>query len=287
MSIKIVTDSTANLPKEIIKEYGIEIIPLKVTLGVNEYRDGIDIAPAQFYELLRTTKLFPKTSPPTVGEFLQTYRKLIREGAKEIISFHLSEKLSETVKAAREAAGMIPDAKITVIDSKSCTMGLGFLPLNAARMVRAGESGEKILEWVEATIPRIKAVFTATTLEYLERGGRLGKAQTFLGSILDLKPILIMQLGHGEIEPIIRVRGLDSATEKIAQIAAEHIENLGEAKGIAILHTSMPKEANALMDKIWHYRIKGEIKVVELFMDELSIVLGSHMGPWAYGVCIY
>ncbi|NLK01183.1 MAG: DegV family protein, partial [Clostridia bacterium] len=186
--IAIVTDSTADLPPEIIEKYNISIVPLKVLFGNKEYKDGIDIGPDEFYEKLEKSNTLPTTSQPSPGDFIKVYRSLL-EQYTEIISIHLSSNLSSTVNVARLAGKDFKD-RIHVFDSKSISLGIGLLATEAAKSVQEGLRINEVLEKIKSVRKNSEVLFTLDTLEYLSKGGRIGKVSGLLGSVLNIKPIV-------------------------------------------------------------------------------------------------
>ena len=200
MAIRIVTDSTADLPPGAAHELGISVVPLSVIFGDEVYREGVDVTHDLFYDKLIHSRVLPTTSAPSVGDFLSVYEPLL-DDSDEIVSIHVSAKLSATHNNACQAARLLADrgARIEVIDSQLVSMGLGFLTLAAARAARGGAGVEEIRTIVERSIPRVHTIFVLDTLEYLRRGGRIGRARAFLGAVLRVKPLL--SLRDGEVHP--------------------------------------------------------------------------------------
>jgi DegV family protein with EDD domain len=197
MKIGIVTDSTADLPLEFLREYEIQVIPLQVSIENHSYRDGLDLTPTEFYQKLQYTSTVPTTSQPAPGVFVECYQRLLKK-VDAIISIHLTEHLSGTVRTAQMAREMFPEADIRVIDSGSTTMALGGIVIEAARAARNGVVFEQVVELVQDLRERVHFLVTLDTLEFLQRGGRASKLQSFLSSILQIKPLL--KLVHGDVE---------------------------------------------------------------------------------------
>lgn len=276
--IALITDSTASLPPELARRYNIHVIPTYVIIGGKTFLDGVDLAPGEFYRLLQEAETLPTTSQPSVGDFVELYTKLSQE-AEDILSIHLSDQLSATMSsalAARKEMGAVP---IHVIDSRSASMGLGFIVLAAARAVEEGKGLPQVIEAIESLIPRMNVIFMVDTLEYLRRGGRIGGASALLGSILSIKPILYLK--DGRVEVLEKVRTKSRARERLLEIVAER---LGSAKGIhvAILHADALEEAQVLEDQIVR-----QFEPVELYVDELNPVVGTHVGPGTIGLVFY
>lgn len=276
--IALITDSTASLPPELARRYNIHVIPTYVIIGGKTFLDGVDLAPGEFYRLLQEAETLPTTSQPSVGDFVELYTKLSQE-AEDILSIHLSDQLSATMSsalAARKEMGAVP---IHVIDSRSASMGLGFIVLAAARAVEEGKGLPQVIEAIESLIPRMNVIFMVDTLEYLRRGGRIGGASALLGSILSIKPILYLK--DGRVEVLEKVRTKSRAKERLLEIVAER---LGSGRGVhvAILHADALEEAQVLEDQIVR-----QFEPVELYVDELNPVVGTHVGPGTIGLVFY
>ena len=230
MKIKIITDSTADIPKNIVESYGIEVVPLKVRFGETEFSDGVDIQADEFYEKLVSSSELPKTSQPSVGDFLTVYEKYASQGF-DIVSIHLTGKLSGTMNSALQAKQqMKTKAEIHVLDTQKASMGLGLIVLEAAKMVADGKNTKDVVNIVENTMKKSEVFILLHTLEYLEKGGRIGKAQALLGGLLSLKPLLILE--NGVVETLGKARTFKKGvfTEKLFvvedkwKVAAYNIE---------------------------------------------------------------
>jgi len=276
--IALVTDSTASLPTELVRRHGIYVIPTYVIVRGRVFRDGVDLAPEEFYRLLREAETLPTTSQPSVRDFVELYIQLSQK-AEAILSIHLSSRLSATVSSALAARREMRPVPIHVIDSRSASMGLGFIVLAAARAVEEGKSLPQVTEVIEGLIPRMNVIFVVDTLEYLRRGGRIGGASALIGSVLSIKPILYLK--DGRVELLEKVRTKRRAKERLLEIMAER---LGSAKGIhvAILHADALEEAQAIEEQIVR-----RFEPVELYVDELNPVIGTHVGPGTIGLVFY
>lgn len=273
MSIQVVTDSTASLPPELAAELGITVIPTHLSFGTTSYRDGVDLDMDEFYRLLETSPDHPTTSQPNPAEFAQTYSQV--EGDGPIVSIHISTDLSKTVESARQGAAQV-DREILVLDSRLVGPALAFSAMAAARAGRDGASLEDIQGIVADHAERAHIIFVVQTLEYLKRGGRIGGAQAFLGSLLNVKPVL--ELNNGVIAPVTRVRTMRKAYAAIADRVREQAPN--GVSSWAILHAKAQAE---------HDRLKREV-VDGLNADgdtipnlSISPVIGTHTGPGALG----
>ncbi len=272
MKIGIVTDSTADLPANLIAEYNIEVIPLQVSIDNQSYLDGVELSADEFYQKLQHTKTHPITSQPALGVFMDCYQNLLKK-FDAILSIHLTEKLSGTVHTAQMAKEMIQGAKIAVIDSYSTTMGLGGLVLEAARRSRAGINFEQLVSSINQLREQVKFFVTLDTLEFLRRGGRAGTLQAFLSSVLQIKPLLQLVQGRIELVGKVRRRG-----EAIQMMLNEFKLQLSEDSKyiIAIMHTAAENEALKLKSII-----QEQFKNAEIILNQAGPVLGTHVGPGA------
>ena len=274
----IVTDSTADIPKKLCDKYKITIVPLTVVFGDESYKaDGIDLSIADFYKKLKISKSLPKTIQPAPGDFIVVYRELLKN-YDQIISVHISKKMSGTVDSALIAKKEFPDEKIEVIDSQLVHMPLGFLAIEAARMSEKGDSIEQIKDRINFLKPNMKSLFVPKTLEYLQKGGRIGRAKSLIASLLEIKPILT--LNYGEVSPYKNTRRWNQAKDEIIasmKIILPSPENLVVSVGDLDL-----KEDGEEMIK----RIKAELNPVELIRVDFGIIVGAHLGP-AIGISFY
>jgi DegV family protein with EDD domain len=274
LAVRIVTDSTADLPLEFAHALGISVVPLSVIFGDEDYREGVDISHDLFYDKLINGKILPTTSAPSVGDFLEVYEPLLKE-TDEIVSVHLSSKLSATHENACQAAQFLADrgARIEVIDSRSVSLGLTFVTQAAARAARNGGDIDRIKEVVESTIQRIRIYILLDTLEYVRRGGRIGRARAFLGAMLRVKPMLALR--DGEVYPHERVRTKRHAMGRLFQIATSY-PNVRE---VALGYSTNPQDA--------HHFQQGLAEVmphVNIWVTRVGPVLGTHVGPGALGL---
>ena len=274
--IRIVTDSTADIPDEMRLAAGIEIIPLSVIFGEESLLDKIEIGPEEFVRRLKASgKALPTTAQPPIGLFEAAYRRLADEGAETIVSIHISERLSGTAGAARLAAEAVADrVKVEVIDSRSTTLGLGFLALEAARIAARGGDLAAITATVQRMIPNMHIIFFPDTLEYLQKGGRIGRAAAITGSILSLKPL--MRLDEGAVVPHERTRTRSKAIDGLVKFARDfpHIRQFGALQiGDADIAT--------LLERLGTVYPREQIIVTEA-----SPVIAVHLGPGSLGVVI-
>ncbi len=281
--IAFVTDSTAAVPDDQVREHSITVVPLQVIFGTESFRDGVDLTQQEFFDRLKAAKNLPTTSQPSVADFEAAYRKLLEDpDVESIISIHLSSRLpSGTYSSANQAAERVSagtQKKISVIDSHSAYMGEGIMVINASRASKEGKSHDEVVKMVEEMRPKVTVLLLVDTLENLQKGGRIGGAQAFLGGLLNIKPIL--QVKEGRVEPLERVRTRRKAMERLVEIAAEATK--GKRCQIAVGHAQAPEDALAL-SKLIHEKMD----VAEEFNSELGPVLATHTGPGVLGFVYY
>ncbi|MBC8505117.1 MAG: DegV family protein [Anaerolineales bacterium] len=274
--VAIVTDSTAYLPPEIVEKYQITVIPQVLIWGEETLLDGIDIQPTEFYERLKTADVMPTTSQATVLTFKELFERLLGDG-KEILCVLLSDKLSGTINSYTQAIEYFPDAKIDIVNTESVAMALGFCALEAARLAQTGTSLEECKAAAESAKERVGVVFAVDTLEFLHRGGRIGGASRFLGTALQLKPILTVL--DGRVEAIERVRTKRKAHNRLLELIEERTAGSTSIK-LATLHASAYDDAKALLDEA----VERLGNVDESIFSELSPVVGTHAGPGTVGL---
>ncbi len=273
--VRIVTDSTADLPKDLVEKYDITVLPLKVIFNGEElFRDGVDIDTEQFYQRLIENKQSSTTSQPSPAEFASAYREL-SAGGYPIISIHISSVLSGTCQSASMGKKMVEGADIEIIDSKLASMGLGLIVLEAARAASEGSTKNEILQIVHEMISKAEVFFIVDTLEYLMRGGRIGKAAAFLGTILNIKPILYLK--DGMVHPYEKVRGKAKAIERLIQVAEEMVGN--KKIRCSLVHGMAPEDMNQLLSKM-----KSRLNCGEPVVSTLGAVVGAHVGPGVLGI---
>ncbi len=275
--VAIVVDSTAYLPQEVIDQYNMHVIPLVVNWEGESLHDNVNIKPDQFYRRLQTAKEMPTTSQPSPGDFKKVYEKAA-ETAESIVCLTISQPLSGTYASAIAARQMTESVPIDVVDSRSTTMGLGFMALAAAQAVANGADYKAAAAVARALIPKMRVVFVVDTLEFLHRGGRIGGASRYIGTMLSIKPIL--HLSEGKIEPLDRVRTKNKAVAHMLQIMAQ--ETGGKKTHAAVVHASAPDEASQIFA-----RVQGQMAPASLYLTEISPVIGTHTGPGAVAVVYY
>ncbi len=273
MAVKIVTDSTCDLPPALVAAYEITVVPLTVLFGEDAFLDTIEITADAFYERMTTDKVLPRTSQPSVELFREAYGRCGADG-NEIVSIHLSSKMSGTLNAASVAREAVaPEIHIDLIDSYSVSLGLGLIVLEAARAAQAGASLAEVVATARRVMDRVSVHVMVDTLEYLQRGGRIGRAQSFLGSVLSFKPILRVE--DGEVTPLERVRTRTKAIERMFEIGA----SMARSKEMFVAYSGSDADARALID-----RLRPRLPHTDLYLAQLGPVVGVHSGPNAIGI---
>jgi len=266
--VKLVTDSVSDLPSDIATELGITVIPLNVHFGSETYKDRIELSADEFYGKLESSASLPTTSAPSPGIFADIFDDLATK-TTEIMGVFLPQKLSATYDAAVEGMKLMKrKGRVEIVDSTLAIMGQGLLVIEAAKRALTGASLDDIRDMLTRTIPRVHVRATLDTLKYLVKGGRIGKAQAFLGSMLKINPILGIQ--NGEAMPFARVRSRAMATEWLYQFAAK----FNKVKALAVEYGANADEAKALAK-----RITSVFPNIPLYMSNVSPVIGTHAGP--------
>jgi DegV family protein with EDD domain len=270
----IVVDSTADFPEAPQRFPNWRAVPLYVRFGDESYRDYVELEPAAFYQRLRSGPETPSTSQPTPGDFLDAYQELA--GYERILSLHIAEKLSGTIESARSAARLLGDDRVRTIDSESASAAIAMLGLAIQRRLERGTSDEEVDELVERYRREAGLLFTVETLEYLVRGGRIGRARAWAGELLNIKPILSIK--EGEVLPVKRVRGNRKAFNEFAS-AFESGTREEPGLRVGIAHADAPERAEALRKMVRATRPAAEVEVV----TTLGPVVGAHAGPGTVG----
>ncbi len=288
--IAVVTDSSSDLPYALLRREGIHLVPLSVIFGHQTYRDAVDLTPRQFYDLLTSRKSHPSTQPPSVEDFAAQYRRL--RGATHVLSIHLSRKMSLTEEHAALAAQAIgreepdrvdpaqaPLPTIRAIDSEQASLPLGLLVLFAARMVQKGLAVEDVAHRIEGMRRRLHAHFVVDTLEFLARGGRIGRAQAMVGKLLGIKPIL--GVSEGEVGPVDRVRGGRAAQRRLVDLLKKKVDPRRPViAGVA--HAAAPLWAERL-----EATLRAELSVADFLLAEMGPIVGTHVGPGTVGAVVF
>ncbi len=265
----VVTDSTADLPDEWRDRYGIEVVPLKVIFGKESFRDRVDMTDEEFFRRLASSSTLPTTSAPSPGEFAEVYRKLARDH-DGCISIHIGAKLSATAEAARVGAEAVEGFKVKVVDSQTVSMPIAFL----CRIAAESATLEEAIAAIEQRVPKCRVLALLDTLRYLEMGGRLSRAAAMIGTMLDVKPLLLVT-EHAEIKPVDRVRTRSRAIPRMIEFfrSEQPVEHL------AVMHAEAPKDAERLAADL-----RREFPEREIMLGQIGCVLGTHAGPRAMGI---
>lgn len=268
--IKIITDSSSDFPEEYVKKYDVEVVPLSVIFDGVSYKDGIEITKEEFYKKLEKSKELPSTSQVNPADFEEVFRKYVDEG-DSILGIFLSSKLSGTYQSALIAAEAV-GGDIHIVDSQSATLGISILILEAVKMREEGKSAEEIAEKLNNLADRVRLVALVSTLKYLKKGGRISGAAAAMGGILNICPIV--ELKHGEISPIGKIRG----NKGFPKFLEEYFEKnpLDENYGFAFGHTECEDKMNEVIDIF----AKGK----KYIMGEIGAIVGTHAGPGAVGI---
>ena len=275
--VKVVTDSTADIPVEIRSQDNIAMVPLRVFFGEESYIDWVDLLPDQFYSKLTASRILPRTSQPTPAEFAAVYRE-VAAPEEPIVSIHISAHLSGTLQSAHIACQELSDRDITVVDSTHASMALGWQVIEAARAANAGRSKEQVLEVVRHYRENMRLYFAVDTLEYLQKNGRIGKAKALLGGLLNVKPLLSM--AGGEIVPLEQVRGRARVLERMLYLMEEDLGRSQPLK-LAVVHAAIEEEGRLFLE-----RIQSHFTVKEGLVASIGAVIGTHTGPGLLGIMV-
>ena len=274
MTVRIVTDSSADLPAELVQQHQITVLPCYVVVDDQTLKDGVDIQADDFYRRLQAGGPTPTTAQPTVADFQAVYQDLTSQG-DQVVSIHVSGKLSGTLNSAEQAKGSLYGEAVEIIDSRLAAMPLGLVVLEAAALAAEGGSHQEVAEKVRQGLNLHHGLFALDTLEFLQKGGRIGKAQAFLGSVLNVKPIL--RLHEGEAHPVERPRNRERALHRLVELVKE----LGPVRRMAVIHSTDAERMAVL---------KQELTVLlpadQIIEARFGSTLGTYIGPDALGVAI-
>lgn len=280
--IHIVTDSTSDLTPRLLQEAGVEdrvhVVPLTVHFGEEEYQDGVDLSRDRFYEMLSQRAQMPRTSQPSPAAFADLYRAISQPG-DTILSLHISSKLSGTHQSAALAARQLGDREIEVVDTRSVSLGLGLIVLEAAKAAKEGRDKQEILAEVRLRIAKARILFVVDTLEYLQKNGRIGKAQALVGGLLNVKPLLALE--DGIVSPLEKVRGKAKARERMLERLFEEVPAESLEMG-AVLHAAAADEAREIAQ-----RLQDHYQGHRFYVEELGPTVGTHAGPGTLGVVVF
>ncbi|HSS97793.1 MAG TPA: DegV family protein [Terriglobales bacterium] len=274
--IALITDSTTYLPPELSKGYDIHVVPSLVIWAGKELRDGFDIQPSEFYKQLASASDMPTTSQPSPAAFKDKFEELKKNGFTDILCLCVSAKLSGTIASAQQAKGMVSGVNVEIVDGKSASMGTGWPLLEAAKAAKAGKSLAECAEIARKAGEHVGVMLLVDTLEFLHRGGRIGGGARFLGTALNLKPILEIQ--DGALEAVERVRTKSKAVDRLVELAEERIAGRSPVH-LAVLHANVPDDAKALLDQA-----SKRIKPIETALADVSPAVGTHTGPGTMGI---
>jgi DegV family protein with EDD domain len=273
--IHIITDSTAGLPAALAQQYQIPVIPQVILFGDESYLEGVEMDHATFLRRLRAAKELPKTAAPPPGLFVEQFQQLAGPG-NTVLCIHPSAELSGTVRSALTAAADFPDADIRVLDTRTIASPLAALVLLAAQMAQQGENADAIVARLQALIPRSHLYFLVDTLEYLQKGGRIGGAAALIGSVLQVKPIL--ELREGRVEPLERERTQRKALARLKELVLERAPH-GPESHLSVLHAGVPEAAQALANDLGQ-----QLGVTDVMVMDLTPAIVTHAGPGVLGV---
>ena len=276
MTVAIVTDSTADLPADLVAQEGIRVIPLNVHFGTEVFRDGVDLDADRFYEMLTGGDVFPTTSQPSVGAFADLYREL-SETCDAIISVHISSKISGTCNSALQAKEAIGEGtcRIEVVDTLQASMSLGLIALGVADAIRAGAGLDEALETADRLTRSARLFGVIDTLEYLHKGGRIGRAQMLLGSVLKMKPVL--SLVDGVAAPVERTRTLARGIRRLRTIC----EEMAPLSALSVIDSTEPEVADRLAADVADFAPDGQV-----LRARFGPILGTYLGPRAIGIAL-
>ncbi|HEY4717784.1 MAG TPA: DegV family protein [Anaerolineales bacterium] len=275
MAIALVTDSTTYIPKELSKGYEIHVVPSVIIWGGEQLRDGVDIQPVEFYKRLATSKETPTTSQPTPAAFKEKFEELGTKGFKDIVCSFVSAKFSGTIASALQAKDMVSGLNITIIDGRSASMGTGWPLLEGAKAAKAGKSAAEVAKIIEDARDKAGVLLVVDTLEFLHRGGRIGGAARFLGTALNLKPIL--EVVDGALEATERVRTKRKALDRLVELLTERVGGRTPLH-LSVLHANAAEDAKALLAEATQ-----RLKPAETTLTDVSPAVGTHTGPGTLG----
>ena len=276
MAIKVVTDSTSDLPADVAESLGIEVVPLNIHFGPDAYKDRVNLMPDTFYDKLINGNVLPTTSQPSVGEFIEVYERLGSD-ADGIVSVHLSEKLSGTMNSARLASQQAKaECPIEVVDTFQVSMGVGICAMEAAEAANSGGDMNQVKLSARNAVTRSQCFFMLETLEFLQKGGRIGKAQALIGNLLKIRPMLMLQ--EGEVHPLGRERTRRKGIAKLV----DTVKELAPISGLAVMYSTGQDEAQTLAQNVSKFMIEGR----EPMMLQIGPVIGTYAGPDTLGIAL-
>jgi len=279
MAVKLVTDSTADIPRPLVEELGITVVPLMVHFGEKTYLDFVELGSESFYDLLRKSPHHPRTSQPAPGDFAKVYAELTADGSP-VVSVHLSAEMSGTIQSATMGRDMTPGGRVEIVDSRMASMAFGLAVVAGARAARAGKSQDEVVAVVKDVLSKTRVFFAVDTLEYLARNGRIGKAQALLGNLLAVKPLLTLE--DGFVAPFEKLRGEKKVMPRMIELMGEALRPDGPRPRVAIVHGDCLDRAEALRSEVERLYSPEETMVAGL-----GAVIGTHVGPGTLGLIWY
>ena len=277
MAIRVVTDSASDLPPQLASSWNITVVPCYVIIGDQSYRDGVDISADEFYSQLTSSSRLPTTTQPSAADFQAVYEDLLSQG-HQVVSIHVSSKFSGTLNSAhqaRTALGEQAAARIEIVDSQLASLPQALLAVSTAERAEGSQSHHAIAEEARQEVPTIHCFFVPDTLEFLQRGGRIGKVKAFVGSVLNVKPILTIR--DGEAHPLERTRNRDRAMRRIVELAQEK----APVRQLAVIYSTQRDQAEALRDNL-----SGLLASEKVVVARFGPTLGTYLGPGAIGVAL-
>jgi DegV family protein with EDD domain len=274
-NVAVVTDSTAYIPEELVRSHQITVVPQVLIWGDQTFKDGVDIRPDEFYQRLKKATVMPSTSQATIGSFKTVFENLHSQG-KQILAVVLAASLSGTMDSAIQARKELPEACIELVDSNTAAMALGFIALQAARAAQQGASLEECKRIAQEGVNHVGVFFAVDTLEFLHRGGRIGGGTRFLGTALNIKPIL--ELKNGRVEAVERVRTRKKSLTRLIELVEERVKGKSPIR-LAVLHANVADEAQELLEQA-----QARLGADEKIFSSVSPVVGTHAGPGTIGL---
>lgn len=274
-NVAIVTDSTAYLPQNILQEYQISVAPQILIWGDETFEDGVDIQPDEFYRRLKNAEIMPSSSQVSIPKFRSIFQNLLDQG-KQILAILISAKLSGTIDSAVQAKELLPGAPIEIVDSYTTAMAMGFQVITVARAAQAGATLQECVRLAEEVRNHTGVVFAVDTLEFLHRGGRIGGGSRFLGTALNIKPLL--EVTGGRVEALERVRTRKKSLQRLIEILEERLKDKSPIR-LATLHANAEQEAVELLEEA-----SRRLQPVETILSTVSPVIGTHAGPGTVGI---
>ena len=278
--IAVVTDSVGCIPPDLVEQYGIHVAAVQVIWDKQTYRDGVDMTMKEFYKRLRTSKTLPTTSSAIQGDYIQIYESLSGK-VDGIVVVALSGALGASYTSAISAAEIVTDTPVEVVDTSTAMLAQGFIALEAAKAAAKGGTMQEVAQAARDSIPKVNIFFAMDTLDYMRRGGRVSLPQAVLASWLKVKPIMSIETEDGKVHPLERARTKPKAVEKLFELMEQRVKGTGPLH-VGVIHGDIPDEAESLKARIIEL-----YKPVEVLVNEITPVVGTHLGPGALGMAIY